>query len=177
MQVYELWPWHLGGLQTSLLVPPLLGTFYVSLGVLVWLADNLTADSPATAAARQRASSYPFIALCYGACAASLQLSAALYASHTPYDQIGATLAGVCVASWLLLERTRQGAGLAALCAVAAPASELLLMAAWHTWSYSQPDVLGCFVSWVPACYFFYTMVPVNLSRFLWAQSRGRQPQ
>lgn len=46
-QVYDIWPLDAGGLHTSLAVPPLLALFYVVLGSLVPLADQLS-PGPAT---------------------------------------------------------------------------------------------------------------------------------
>lgn len=167
LQVYDQWPLHLPGLETSALVPPLLGTFYAALGPLAWAADRALGGDPSTAAARARASSPAFVAACYGLCAAGLALSAELYRRGVSYPVIGAAMAAVCVGGWAAVDGTRQGLALCALSAAAGPAAELVLMAAWNTWHYSRPDVAGCFVSWVPLCYFFYALLPVNLSRHL----------
>lgn len=67
-----------------------------------------------------------------------------------------------------------QGAILAAVCALGAPASELLLLHAFGLWHYPRADILGgAFVSWVPLCYAFYTPALGNLSRFLWRTCRA----
>lgn len=56
--------------------------------------------------------------------------------------------------TWVTFDRTWQGAGLAAFCALSAPASELVLLRLVPLWLYPRADVdfgeWGNFVSWVP---------------------------
>jgi heat shock protein 5 len=95
-----------------------------------------------------------------GVLAADLEASAWMYERGLPYWQISAVLAALAAATWRAFDGTRQGAALAALCAVGAPAAELVLLQLLPLWHYSRPDVLQevlGFVSWVPWCYFFYT--------------------
>lgn len=172
--MYDLAPLNLGSLKTSLLVPPLLGTFYLVLGLLTVAADNLSPE-PATAAAQARASneaSVAFLALNFGALAAALALSAALFEQQQQPAVIGVSLAAVTAVNWLVFDRTRQGLALAALCGLGAPAAEVVLMAATHCWHYPRADVGGVMVSWVPWCYAFYTPAVSNLARYLWATCR-----
>jgi hypothetical protein len=98
------------------------------LGALTIATDNRLASDPATTKAINRASNPWFIALCFGALAASLQLSAYLYASGVPYSSISLALAAVTAASWVLLDGTKQGLGLMALCGLGAPVAEMLLL-------------------------------------------------
>ncbi len=63
--IYDLMPLQLGGLQTSMLVPPLLASFYVVLGGLFLLLDSASADDTATAQAMQ-GSSLMKMALSFG---------------------------------------------------------------------------------------------------------------
>jgi hypothetical protein len=61
------------------------------------------------------------------------------------------------------------------LCALGAPAAELVLMAAAHTWHYSRPDILqslggGGFVSFVPCCYGGYVPLLALFTRALAAR-------
>lgn len=168
-------PITMGGLHTSLLVPPLLGTLYVVLALLAVAADSLS-PGPATAAAQQRASdssSVAFLALNFGALAASLALSADLYNSQQPSTVIFGVLAAVTALNWVVFDRTKQGLALAALCGLGAPAAEVVLMVLTHCWHYPRADVAGVFVSWVPWCYAFYTPAVSNLARYLWATCRA----
>lgn len=79
--------------------------------------------------------------------AASLQLSAYMHATEVPPAQIFATLAAVTLANWAAFDRTKQGVALAALCAVSAPVSEVLLNSWFGLWHYPRADLPGM-VSW-----------------------------
>lgn len=75
--------------------------------------------------------------------------------------------------NWFIWCRTRQGLLLAVVCALGAPAAELVLLHFFPAWHYPRADLqipqLGGFVSWVPWCYFFYTPALSNLARYLHA--------
>lgn len=162
-----------GPLATSLLVPPLLGVFYLVLGLLTCLADNLAADQT-TAAAQQRAGpgQYPYVLLCFGVLAVNLFISASFFDDQIPPGQIFTVLSILTAVSWAIFDCTKQGLGLACLCGLGAPAAELVLMALASVWHYSRPDVAGVFVSWVPLCYAFYVPAVSNLARHLWQTCR-----
>jgi len=181
LQIYQVLPFTNGGLQSSLVVPPLLGLFYISLGLLFWLGDGVAAGSESTKKVQARCQDVLYVALCFGVLAASLQLSAYLYETGTPFGQISLALAAVSAASWLLLDGTLQGLVLAAVCAVGAPAAELVLLRLVPLWSYPRADLdlgeWGSFVSWVPWCYFFYTPALGALSRYLVQISAPIAPQ
>lgn len=168
-QVYDVAPITVGGLETSLIVPPLLGIFYVVLGFLTCIADNV-APGKETAMAQQRSgqgqSSY--VALCFSFLAVNLYISAKLFEYQFSPQQIFATLSLLTAVNWAVFDRTKQGIGLAVVCGLGAPAAELVLMAVAGVWHYSRPDVAGVFVSWVPLCYAFYVPAVSNLARFLW---------
>jgi endoplasmic reticulum chaperone BiP len=81
----------------------------------------------------------------------------------------------VAVANWAVFDRTKQGIALAALCALGAPAAELVLLQIVPLWHYPRGDILGgAFVSWVPWCYAFYTPFLTNLARCLWQRAHSR---
>eukprot|EP00878_Enallax_costatus_P008452 GHUV01008834.1.p1 GENE.GHUV01008834.1~~GHUV01008834.1.p1 ORF type:complete len:285 (+),score=38.33 GHUV01008834.1:1414-2268(+) len=178
LQVYDVAPVTTGPLVTSLIVPPLLGVFYVVLGLLTCLADNL-ATGPDTSAAQQRSgpAQYPYVALCYGVLAVNLYISASLFEDQIPPGQILAVLSVLTAANWAIFDCTKQGVGLAVLCGLGAPAAELILMAVAGVWHYSRPDVAGVFVCWVPLCYAFYVPALSNLARHLWQTCRDGETQ
>ncbi|KAL6746529.1 hypothetical protein V8C86DRAFT_2939848 [Haematococcus lacustris] len=148
LQQYDWMPLQLGGLATSAAVPPLLAMFYC--------------------VAAARSSDVTWVAISFGVLAAQLQLSAWAYASGAPLDQLTALLAAVALASWWVLDGTKQGLALAALVAVGAPAAELLLLHWLPLWHYPRADILGGqFVSFVPCCYGGYTPALAALARFL----------
>ena len=193
LQVYDVAPLRVpllpGGaadstaavLETSLLVPPLLATWYAVMGGLVLAADAFWAERPDTQAARARAArgGAAGAAAAYGLLAANLQLSATLYSGgDLPHPQIAAVLAATWAATWWLLDRTRQGALLSVVCAVGAPLAELALMAWGHTWRYPRGDLQllnggAPFVSFVPCCYGGYVPVLALLTRHLRARALG----
>jgi hypothetical protein len=179
LQVYDIAPVQWGGLTTSLLVPPLLLSFYVVLGLLACLADNLTAGSSATEAARRRmnpresgSSAAAYLAACFGVLALNLYVSASFFHAETSPAEIFWVLGALAAVNWTCFDCTNQGVWLGLLCAFGAPAAELVLMSLTGCWHYSRPDLAGVFVSWVPLCYLFYVPAVSNLARYLWQVCR-----
>lgn len=173
-------PINVGPLTTSLLVPPLLATFYVVLGLLSCMADNLAAGSTSHTAAVQRpagsngsaSAMIGFLAACFGVLALNLYISASLFDAQVPPSQILTVLAALAAGNWYLFDRTGHGVALSVLCGLGAPAAELVLMSLTGCWHYSRPDLGGVFVSWVPLCYAFYVPAVSNLARYLWKNCR-----
>ena len=62
--------------------------------------------------------------------------------ADTPYPIIATALAAASALNWVLFDRTKQGVALAAICAVGAPLSELVLLYFVPLWSY--PEVSSC---------------------------------
>eukprot|EP00955_Chlamydomonas_euryale_P074968 362182-Chlamydomonas_euryale.AAC.8 len=139
-QVYEALPFDAAGLHTSLAVPPLLAAFYVVLGCLFIAGDALAlpAGDAATTAAVRRCADGRVVAAAYGVLALDLQLSAALYSGGTGFGYISAVLAAATAATWAAFDGTKQGAALAAFTALAAPASELVLLRLVPLWRAEQ---------------------------------------
>ncbi|GAB4822096.1 hypothetical protein N2152v2_009142 [Parachlorella kessleri] len=169
--VYDLLPMDMLQLHTSMLVPPLLATFYVVLGGLVLWSDYRLAGDASTRQAVKRSNSLLFLVASFGALAAMLELSSTLYVSGMNFDTICCLLAVLAAANYLAFDGTKQGLFLALLCAIAAPGCELLLMHSMGVWHYPQGNfmhnVAGGIPSWVPWCYFFYVPAVANLTRFL----------
>ncbi|GIL83467.1 hypothetical protein Vretimale_11179 [Volvox reticuliferus] len=168
LQVYDTAPIVLGGLKTSLVVPPLLAAFYVVLGSLHPIMDNLN-PSDETSTIRSRCNDVGFVALAFGALAALLQLSATLYDKGVPYWQIHLVLGAAALLNWRLFDGTRQGIFLALLCGFGAPAVEVLMLQVVPLWHYPRADLGGVFVSWVFWCYFFYAPALGSLARYTWS--------
>ncbi|GLI59784.1 hypothetical protein VaNZ11_001747 [Volvox africanus] len=168
LQVYDTAPIVLGGLKTSLVVPPLLAAFYIVLGSLHPIMDNLN-PSQATSAIRSRCLNLGFVALAFGVLAVLLQLSATLYEKGVPYWQIHLVLGSAALLNWRLFDGTRQGILLAFLCGFGAPAVEVLMLQVVPLWHYPRADLAGVCVSWVFWCYFFYTPALGSLARYTWS--------
>eukprot|EP00798_Chlamydomonas_sp_ICE-L_P010259 gene10259-8178_t len=79
-------------LFTSALVPPLLGAFYLVLGALVIVADDLSPGDP-TDKVKVKAQDGANVLLAYGVLAADLQLSAYMFSNGYEYSQISVALA------------------------------------------------------------------------------------
>lgn len=101
-----------------------------------------------------------------------LELSSVLYDNGYASSTICVALAICSFANYLIFDGSKQGLGLALLCAIAAPVSELVLMQTLHLWHYPDGNlyssIAGGIPSWVPFCYFFYVPFVANLSRYLW---------
>lgn len=173
--VYDVGTMQLGGAESSLWVPPLLAAYYAILGsIILWSDYRLAASGDGPTIGSLKASGLSRTALSFGALAAMLELSSVLYTSHHPSELIAFALAAVAAVNYLAFDGTKQGLLLAAVCALGAPAVELLLMSMLHLWHYPQGD-LWSFAGewsgiprWVPLCYFMYVPAVANYTRWLW---------
>ncbi|KAL4854971.1 hypothetical protein ACK3TF_004437 [Chlorella vulgaris] len=171
--IYDTLPLTHGGLHTSAVVPPLLAAFYLALGGLYYKGDDwmLGAGDQATQSAYRRCN-LGTMCLSFGSVAAILGLSSMLYAADVPADQISWALAFCAAANYLAFDGTKQGLGLALVCALICPASELMLMHILQLWHYPGATLFteiphSGIPSWVPWCYFIYTPAVGQLTRFL----------
>ena len=169
--VYDSAPLVVGGLHTSMWVPPLLAAFYFVMGGFVIFFDSSMASDPTTRGAVKGASLTKMV-LSFGTLAAMLEFSAILYTSDVESSSICIVLALCAAINYLIFDSTKQGLALALLCAIGAPLLELVLMQSLHLWHYPLGDlhtnVAGGIDRWVPFCYFFYTPALSNLARYLW---------
>lgn len=170
--IYDSAPIQMGGLMTSLWVPPLLAAFYFVLGGTVIFADSRLAPVDKTTRRAMQHASLSKMALSFGALAAMLELSSYLYSHDYESNTICLILAACAALNYLVFDSTKQGLSLAVMVAVAAPATELLLMGGGHLWHYPAadlyPNIAGGMLKWVPFCYFFYVPAVSNLARFIW---------
>ena len=165
----------LGLIKTSLVVPPLLSVFYLVIGSLYFLADQVLKESLVSPSLRMVVFGFILLAL-------EIKLSAYLYETNVPFPVISGILFTAFAFNWVAFDRTKQGLAVSITCGLVAPIAELLLMKAiqisYHTdplplplWSYEQADLflfegLDGFVSWVPLCYTFYTPILVSPASF-----------
>lgn len=170
--VYDQMPFQLGGLFSSAWVPPLLACFYIVLGTSIALVDLGMSETDSTTRMVMRNAGLARMALSFGTLAAMLWLSSYLYMQGYESSTICSILAGCAALNYLIFDSTKQGLVLAVICAVGAPAAELLLMGLLHLWHYPAadfyPDISGGMLRWIPFCYFFYVPAVANLSRYLW---------
>lgn len=88
MQIYDVWPIKIGPFLESGLVPLVLAPIWVLYGYLYPLLDEVFAEEESTELARERASSFPLLALTWVSAGAQFVLSDVLYLQGAPHWQV-----------------------------------------------------------------------------------------